>query len=139
VARTFLHHATEKEVTVSDPLKQSTDTPLIAASKVEGRPVFDRRGEKLGTVKELYIDKISGEVEFAALAFGGVLGVGERYHPLPWTTLDYDTDKDGFVVDVERDKLEASPAYDEARLAGPDDGWGPEVREYFGYTGARPY
>jgi sporulation protein YlmC with PRC-barrel domain len=116
---------------MSDPMKQSTDSALIAASKVEGKPVFDMAGEKLGTVKELYIDKRSGEVEFAALAFGGVLSMGEKYHPLPWNELDYDTDKDGFVVDLDKETLEASPAYERDRLTGADDAWGGEVRTYY--------
>ena len=120
---------------MSDPMKQSTDSSLIAASKVEGKPVYDPAGERLGTVKEIYIDKRSGEVEFAALAFGGVLGMGEKYHPLPWTALDYDTDKDGFVVDVDKEALEASPSYEQDRLAGSDYGWGTEVRTYYSGLG----
>jgi hypothetical protein len=120
---------------MNDPMKQSTDSFLIAASKVEGKPVFDPEGERLGTVKEIYIDKLSGEVEFAALAFGGVLGVGEKYHPLPWTVLDYDTDKDGFVVDIDKDALEASPSYEQDRLTSTDYGWGSEVRDYYSTLG----
>jgi len=123
---------------MADALRQPTDAALIAASKVEGRPVFDRAGERLGAVKELYIDKLTGEVEFAALSVGGVMGLGATYHPLPWRALTYDTEKDGFVVDVDRERLEQSPAYDVERLSRPDYGWGPEVREYFGCTGAPP-
>ena len=118
---------------MNDPMHKSTDSSLIAASKVEGKPVFDPAGEKLGTVKEIYIDKLSGEVEFAALSFGGVLGMGEKYHPLPWHALDYDTDKDGFVVDVDKRDLEASPAYEQDRLAGA--GWSTEVRDYYATHG----
>ncbi|HKT55086.1 MAG TPA: PRC-barrel domain-containing protein [Caulobacteraceae bacterium] len=121
---------------MSDPMKQSTDSSLIAASKVEGKPVYDPEGERLGTVKEIYIDKLSGEVEFAALAFGGVLGVGAKYHPLPWTALDYDTQRDGFVVDIDKDALEASPAYEQDRLTEANYGWGAEVRNYYSTLGA---
>jgi sporulation protein YlmC with PRC-barrel domain len=116
---------------MNDPLRQSTDAPLIAASKVQGKPVFDPDGEKLGTVRELYIDKLSGEVEFAALAFGGVLGMGEKYHPLPWEVLDYDTNKDGFVVNLSKDVLKGSPAYEDARLSAPFPDWSDEVRSYY--------
>lgn len=115
---------------MSDPMNQSTDSLLIAASKVEGRAVFDSAGQKLGVVKDLYIDKESGEVEFAALAFGGVLGMGEKYHPVPWRMLDYDTDLDGFVIDVDRQAVETSPAYERDWLTG-DRSWGGEVRTYY--------
>jgi sporulation protein YlmC with PRC-barrel domain len=123
-----------REPSMADPMNQSTDSALIAASKVEGKAVFNANGEKLGTVKEIYIDKASGEVEFAALAFGGVLGMGERYHPLPWDLLDYSVERDGFVVDVDRRNLEGSPAYDEDSLAA-DAGWGGEVRTYYAGLG----
>jgi sporulation protein YlmC with PRC-barrel domain len=116
---------------MNDPMHKSTDSSLIAASKVEGTDVFDPTGEKLGTVKDIYIDKVSGEVEFAALAFGGVLGMGEKYHPLPWKELDYDTERDGFVVEIEKEDLEASPAYEQDRLSGSDRAWGTEVRNYY--------
>ena len=116
---------------MSDPMKQSTDSELIAASKVEGKQVFDVQGEKLGTVKDIYLDKRSGEVEFAALAFGGVLGMGEKYHPVPWQSLDYDTDKDGFVIDIDKQALEASPGYEVTRLADASNPWGQEVRGYY--------
>ena len=114
-----------------DTLKQSTNSALIAAGKVEGAAVFDRRGEKLGTIKDVYLDKRSGHAEFASLAFGGVLGMGEKYHPVPWSVLDYDLAKEGFVIDIDKDALEASPAYEDARLAGPDYGWGGEVSSYY--------
>lgn len=120
---------------MSDPMKQSTDSSLIAASKVEGKPVFDPSGEKLGTVKDIYIDKTSGEVEFAALSFGGVLGVGQKFHPLPWGAMDYDTAKDGFVVNIDKNELERSPAYEQERLTGGDYGWGAEVRDYYANNG----
>ncbi|HWD68218.1 MAG TPA: PRC-barrel domain-containing protein [Caulobacteraceae bacterium] len=116
---------------MSDPMNQSTDSALIAASKVEGKAVFDASGQKLGTVKELYLDKRSGEVEFAALAFGGVLGMGEKYHPVPWQALDFDTDKDGFVVDIDKSALESSPSFDDERLSDVQSEWGEEVRGYY--------
>ncbi len=33
------------------------------------------------------IDKYSGQVAYAVMSFGGVLGIGERFHPLPWKAL----------------------------------------------------
>ena len=115
---------------MSDPMNQSTDSRLIAGSKVEGRPVFDTAGDRLGTVKEIYLDKKSGKAEYAAMAFGGALGIGEKYHPLPWRALDYDPGKGGFVVSLDKRQLEGSPAYDETRL-GRDYGWDAEVRDYY--------
>ncbi|HEY7851693.1 MAG TPA: PRC-barrel domain-containing protein, partial [Caulobacteraceae bacterium] len=90
-------------------------------------------------IKDLYLDKTSGTVEFAALAFGGLLGVGVKYHPLPWQELDYDTTKGGFVVEIDKADLERSPAYEADRLAGNETAWRNEVRTYYAdLPGERP-
>jgi uncharacterized protein YrrD len=120
---------------MSDTLKQSTDSALIAADKVQGTAVFNRTGERLGTIKDIYIDKRSGKAEYASMAAGGVLGVGAKYHPVPWSFLDYDTDKDGFVVDLDKDALEATPAYEEDALYAENTPWRGEVTDYFGARG----
>ena len=60
---------------------------LIASNKVEGTAVFDRAGEQLGTVYNFMVDKVSGQVAYAVMSFGGFLGIGESYHPLPWRAL----------------------------------------------------
>ncbi len=52
---------------------------LIAANKAEGTDVFNAGGDRV----DLMIDKQSGQVAYAIMAFGGFLGVGNSYHPLP--------------------------------------------------------
>ena len=84
---------------------------LIAADKVEGTKVYNRAGELLGTVDEVMIGKRSGKVAYAVMSFGGFLGIGERYHPLPWNLLTYDEDKGGYVVDMGEDQLKGAPHF----------------------------
>ena len=110
---------------------------LIAASKVEGTTVYNRQGDNLGSVYDVMIDKRSGQVAYAIMSFGGFLGMGESYHPLPWKVLDYDTSMGGYVVDLDKDRLEGAPAY--ASSERPD--W--RDREYTKridtYYGVAPY
>jgi hypothetical protein len=84
---------------------------LISSEKVESTAVYDRRGECLGTVHHLMIDKYTGQVAYAVMSFGGFLGIGESYHPLPWKMLTYDTRLGGYVVDLDRKRLEGAPSY----------------------------
>ncbi|MDD7972792.1 PRC-barrel domain-containing protein [Roseinatronobacter alkalisoli] len=60
----------------------------------------------------------SGRVSYAVMSFGGFLGIGERYHPLPWDTLDYDTALGGYVVNIPREQLEGGPSF-----ARDEDPW----------------
>jgi len=57
---------------------------------------------------------------FAALGFGGILGMGENYYPVPWSVLDYNKDKGGYVVPFSKEQLKAAPAYSINELAGAD-------------------
>jgi hypothetical protein len=78
------------------------ETPrLIASDKVEGTPVYDGTGRHLGTVHNFMVDKVSGQVAYAVLSFGGFLGFGEAYHPLPWNALTYSVELGGYVVDID--------------------------------------
>jgi hypothetical protein len=61
------------------------------------------------------IDKISGKVAYAVLSFGGFLGMGEDYYPVPWATLKYDTKLGGYVLALTRDELEQAPKYSESQ------------------------
>jgi hypothetical protein len=89
-----------------------TAASLIAADKVEGTNVYNRKGEKLGSVDDILIDKSSGRAIYAVMAFGGFLGMGEKHHPLPWATLQYDTKLSGYVVDLDKKRLEDAPNFD---------------------------
>jgi hypothetical protein len=113
-------------------LSARTGARLVSADRVQGTAVFNRDGERLGTIDKVFIDKVSGQAEFASMAFGGVLGVGAKHHPLPWTVLVYDPAQEGFVVDLDKKILDESPSYDDDRLSGSDVSWAQEVRGHFG-------
>ena len=107
---------------------------LISSDKVEGTAVYNRQGESLGTVYTVMIDKYSGQVAYAVMSFGGFLGIGERYYPVPWKSLEYDPALGGYVVDVGREQLERAPSYtrDEAPWSNP--AYGRSVYDYYGMT-----
>jgi hypothetical protein len=104
---------------------------LIASDKVEGTGVFDRDGRSLGSVSNVMIDKFTGRVAYAVLSFGGFLGLGERYHPLPWRALSYDTRLGGFVVTMTKEQLEQAPSYAAAESPWTDPQFGRRVYDYY--------
>lgn len=106
---------------------------LIASDKVEGTAVYDRAGEHLGSVHNVMIDKSSGQVRYAVMSFGGILGIGSSYHPLPWKELTYDTRLGGYVVDVTTEKLNEAPRYTADELGAWNEGvYGRRVNDYYG-------
>lgn len=110
---------------------------LVSSARVEGTPVFDKTGHKLGTVHSVMIHKHTGQVAYAVLSFGGFLGMRSHVHPIPWDLLTYDQDKHGYAVDLTRDMLEKAPTLSLDEADRPSD------RDYderlFDYYGAPRY
>ena len=106
--------------------------PTISSSKVEGTTVYSPSGDKLGSIDDLVIDKRSGQVRYAALEFGGFLGMGTDRYPLPWDQLKYDTQKDGYVVNVDKAQLERAPRYASDEAPTYNDEYGRKVYDYYG-------
>src|ERR1700722_7590130 len=94
----------------------NTTSEVISSEKVEGTSVYNVAGEKLGSIDDLMIDKYSGQVRYAVLEFGGFLGMGSDRYPIPWKMLKYSTDSGGYVVPLDKTKLERAPKYSEGNV-----------------------
>ena len=101
-------------------------------NKVEGSSVYSTASEKLGSIDDLMIDKRSGQVRYAVMEFGGFLGMGTDRYPIPWKMLKYDTSLDGYVVPIDRAKLEEAPRYSADKIPSYDVEYGNRVNTYYG-------
>jgi hypothetical protein len=109
---------------------------LIGSDKVEGTAVYGAGDKRIGDVKRVMIDKISGKVAYAVLSFGGFLGLGEDYYPVPWSILNYDTNLGGYRTNLDADKLKNAPKYTQSTSWN----WSRENdRKVYDYYQARPY
>ncbi len=88
----------------------SGHTSAIRAKKVLGTKVCDPSGNKIGTIEDVILDKQSNNIMFAVVGFGGFLGMNEKYHPIPWSALDYDPEEDGYVVNYTKEQLQSAPS-----------------------------
>ncbi len=95
-------------------------TSAIRATKVCGTPVIDNSGRKLGEVEDIILDKLTNNIMFAVVSFGGFLGISEKYHPVPWSSLNYDKSKGSYVVGFTKAQLEAAPVGDLEELTRED-------------------
>ncbi len=84
---------------------------LIGSDKVEGTNVYRSNGDKVGQIERVMIDKISGKVAYAVMSFGGFMGIGEDYYPLPWSLLTYNTRLEGYEVHISEQQLKGAPKY----------------------------
>ena len=127
----------------SENVRDDSAHKLILSSRVNGTPVYNDSGERIGHVDDLSIERVSGNVVYAIMSFGGFLGIGEKFHPLPWSLLDYDPERGGYVVQLDKAALEAAPYYDRQELrelgGQSQTGYDQRIFGYYGAYGAPPY
>jgi sporulation protein YlmC with PRC-barrel domain len=88
----------------------SGHTRAIRAKKVIGTNVKDTTGQKIGQIEDVMLDKTSNSILYAVVGFGGLLGIAEKFHPIPWSALDYDEASGAYRVDYTREQLQAAPS-----------------------------
>ena len=116
-----------------DTLKKDETVNLIASTKVKGTKLFTKSRERAGEIEDVMIDKVSGHVAYAVAAFGGFLGLGETRRAVPWSVLNYDTELDGYVANVDDSVLQDAPNEIPASDAYHRDlDWNARVYTHFG-------
>ncbi|MEO8858171.1 MAG: PRC-barrel domain-containing protein [Burkholderiaceae bacterium] len=109
-----------------------TSHDVISSDRVEGTNVYNQRGDKLGSIDDLMIDKRSGQVRYAVMEFGGFLGMGTDRYPIPWNMLKYDLTREAYVVPLEKDRLEGAPHYTNDSVPDYTTEYGQQVNTYWG-------
>lgn len=107
---------------------------LILSERVEGTNVYSSANrDEIGELHHLMIDKVSGRVAYAVMSFGGFLGLGESYYPVPWSALKYDTELDGYVTGITASQLENAPSLDDGEeTSWRDREWESRVHNHYG-------
>jgi sporulation protein YlmC with PRC-barrel domain len=112
---------------------------LMGADTLMGEDVYNRQEEDLGDIKEIMIDMQSGQIAYAVLSFGGILGMGDKLFAVPWQALQLDTVNKRFILDVAKERLENAPGFDKDRwpdMASAE--FGSQVSSFWGTQSAMP-
>jgi hypothetical protein len=110
------------------------DLSMISSEDVEGTTVFDPVGNEIGEIDHLMIDKVSGQVRYAVMSFGGFMGLGHSHYPLPWSSLKYDKEREGYVTNVTEQQLKNAPEFSDDSWVDRD--WEARVHQHYS---ASPY
>ena len=113
-----------------------TSAYFISSEKLLGSSIYDGAGRKLGAIKEIFLDPTLGRIAYVIGSTGGVLGLGAKFHPLPWSRLSLRPGEDGYHADFTKADLEHAPAYDQEQLASPQYAWAEQVDAYFQHVAA---
>jgi sporulation protein YlmC with PRC-barrel domain len=106
---------------------------LMGADTLIGDSVVNGQEEDLGDIKEIMLDMRSGQVAYAVLSFGGLLGMGEKLFAVPWQALHLDTINKRFVLNLDKEQLKNAPGFDpDAWPDMSDVQWSGQVHSFYG-------
>ena len=112
-------------------------TRAIRASRAIGTSVYNSDHDKIGEIEDIMLDKMDNAIMFAVVSFGGFLGIGEKYHSIPWASLDYSKEVKGYIVPFTKETLKDGPVSSLHDLT-KDDGLSARDSSY-PYYGVDPY
>lgn len=106
------------------------------ASQLIGCNITNTKNENLGEIQEIVFDSGNRHIAYAVVAFGGFLGMGEKYFAMPWRLIDVakrstdDAPRATLGLDVET--LKAAPGFDKGQWPDMADAtWSKQVDEYY--------
>lgn len=111
--------------------QDATGMMRLISARVDDTPVFDRRGRKLGTLYSFHIERHHGKVEYAVISFGGLLGLGQSYHPIPFGLLQVNQDRGGYTIAVDKTVLDGGPSYRPDTAPQWDNGYARRIDNYY--------
>lgn len=104
---------------------------LIQSNRADTMQVDSRDGDRIGHVHAYMIQKRTGQALYVILAFGGFMGIGKAFYPLPFELLGYNPVEDRYVVTIDRRVLEGGPSW----ASSPpdfDQAYADRVAQYYG-------
>jgi sporulation protein YlmC with PRC-barrel domain len=106
---------------------------LMGADTLIGNDVYNTSDESLGSIKELMIDMLTGQIRYAVLSYGGFLGVGDRLFAVPWQALKLDTVNKRFTLNATKEQLKDAPGFDKDHWPTmADTTWASGVHNFYG-------
>jgi sporulation protein YlmC with PRC-barrel domain len=114
---------------------------LYRGSRIIGSAVRDAHDRKIGDIKDIVLDPQRGEIAYAVVSFGGVMGVGRKYHAIPWRVLEAGDDGRYYVLHADRETISLAPGFDKGNWPDmADQKWHAEIERYWSRTvGRRPF
>src|SRR5262245_10014360 len=119
--------AAKQPETIQSTKRFAEHTGLVRTSDVVGLHVKDAAGKDAGKIEDLLMDA-RGDVAYAVVSFGGVLGVGDKLYAVPWNAFIVDREHKTAYLDVTKATLEGAPSFSKDRWPAPSDReWGSRV------------
>ncbi len=131
--------ATEKAgLNKAGAIDKKTSGASIRASQMIGMNVYNTDGKSLGKINDLVIDSSRGKVRYAAVSYGGFLGLGDKLFAVPWaafqTHAGTKANDHRLILNLNEKQLKGASGFDQEHW--PDFGdpaMTDKLDEYYGF------
>jgi sporulation protein YlmC with PRC-barrel domain/osmotically-inducible protein OsmY len=98
------------------PGKDSKESILLPgtmemATKLSGGPVFNVKGEKIGTVQNCMVDLSTGHIPFVIVSAGSFTGQEGALSPVPTEAMSFDKKREGLLLNAGKDAMALLPRF----------------------------
>jgi sporulation protein YlmC with PRC-barrel domain len=102
------------------------------AKTVIGMDVKNPQGEHLGKIHDLVLNFDDGDIAYVVISAGGLLGVGDTLHAVPWKALSLNSQADGFILNIDQTAWKNAPSFKENDWPEvADREWNRQLESYY--------
>jgi uncharacterized protein YegP (UPF0339 family)/sporulation protein YlmC with PRC-barrel domain len=117
---------------------------FVPSARLARYDVVNNKGDDLGQVQTFVIDMQVGLVAFALVAFGGFLGISDKWFAIPWAALKWHPTTGKFVLSMSEEVLKNAPGMDKDRWVEDIEKWQDEkdlelLDRYYTHHGYESY
>ena len=122
----------------------SKSARFVPSIRLAQYDVVNKKGEDMGQVQTFVVDMHEGLIAFALVAFGGFLGITDKWFALPWVALEWHPETMKFILDMPEEVLKNAPGMDKDKWLEEIDKWQEEkdlelIDRYYTYYGYDSY
>ena len=109
---------------------------LVPISKLRDYTICNPAGESLGQVQNFMVDVGNGRIAMVIVAFGGTLGLTDKWYAVPWDAMQWSPETKRFILNVSKESIKKVPGLgrkweEELNLAA--------LNQVYDAFGCRPY
>ena len=122
----------------------SKSARFVPSIRLAQYDVVNKKGDDMGQVQTFVVDMREGLIAFALVAFGGFLGITDKWFAMPWGALKWHPETMKFILDMPEEVLKNAPGMDKDKWLEEIDKWQEEkdlelLDRYYTHHGYESY
>jgi uncharacterized protein YegP (UPF0339 family)/sporulation protein YlmC with PRC-barrel domain len=105
----------------------SKSARFVPSVRLAQYDVINKKGDDMGQVQTFVVDMKEGLIAFALVAFGGFLGITDKWFAIPWAALKWHPETMRFILDMPEEVLKNAPGMHKDKWLEEIDKWQKET------------